>query len=305
MVSLYSTYYTHRLSQRPPYFPTVVPSDIAPVLFKYHGDPAVWWTGQFVRYLLRLQSFVENMMDLNITSLGHRRPIVGVQVRRTDKIGSEAALYELDKYMVAVDDYYNELEIYGDVKQRCIYLSTDEPAVIDEALAKYGDRYEVLSNRDVAALANVETRYLDSSLFGLILDIRLLSSSDFIVCTLTSQVCRMAYEVMQTLHADASDRVFSLDALWHFNDDAENRMRVVLPHRATAGWEFTTQAGEIVETFAYSNFTMGWALVRTMKENENGTERHNYYIPRFKTDRVFRSMDFPVQFQDGFDTLEH
>ena len=65
-------------------------------------------------------------------------------------------------------------------------------------------------------------------------DIHMLSISDFLVCTFSSQVnhknarflkliiklnfmaqvCRIAYELMQQHHVDASDRFKSLDDIW-------------------------------------------------------------------------------------------
>jgi glycoprotein 6-alpha-L-fucosyltransferase len=40
-----------------------------------------------------------------------RTPIVGVHVRRTDKIGTEAAFHPLSEYMQFVEDYYDRLDL--------------------------------------------------------------------------------------------------------------------------------------------------------------------------------------------------
>jgi glycoprotein 6-alpha-L-fucosyltransferase len=74
--------------------------------------------------------------------------------------------------------------------------------------------YEVIGDPEVSKLAAVSTRYTDSSLNGIlreflalvavkfvlilifeIVDIDLLSKCDFLVCTFSSQVCRLAYEI--------------------------------------------------------------------------------------------------------------
>ena len=48
--------------------------------------------------------------------------------------------------------------------------------------------YDFLSDNDVSQKAGPEDRYTDFSLHGLIADIEMLSDSDFLVCTFSSQV---------------------------------------------------------------------------------------------------------------------
>jgi len=64
--------------------------------------------------------------------------IVGrIHVRRTDKVGAEAAFHSIDEYMMHVEDYYNTLEKRGPVSQRRVYIATDDPSVISDAKHKY------------------------------------------------------------------------------------------------------------------------------------------------------------------------
>ena len=46
-------------------------------------------------------------------------------------------------------------------------------------------------------VAAVNSRYNLASLKGVIVDIHMLSQSDYLVCTFSSQVCRIAYEIQQ------------------------------------------------------------------------------------------------------------
>lgn len=96
--------------------------------------------------------------------------------------------------MRAVDEYYNQLEMVEYIEKRRIFLASDDPKVIEEARKKY-PQYEVIGDPEIAKVAAVSTRYTDSSLNGIMLDIDLLSKCDFLVCTFSSQVCRVAYEV--------------------------------------------------------------------------------------------------------------
>lgn len=52
---------------------------------------------------------------------------------------------------------------------------------------RYPD-YEILGDPDIAKTAAIGTRYSDTSLYGIIIDIHFLSRCDFLVCTFSSQV---------------------------------------------------------------------------------------------------------------------
>lgn len=59
-----------------------------------------------------------------------------VHVRRTDKVGTEAAFHGLDEYMIYVEEYFNLLEKSQSIEQRAIYLATDDPNLHTEAKTK-------------------------------------------------------------------------------------------------------------------------------------------------------------------------
>ena len=75
-----------------------------------------------------------------------------------------------------------------DVRVR-VYLASDEPSVLDECRMKYPD-VEFLGDQDIAIArsAALDSRYSDSSLRGVIQDIHLLSLTDHLVCTFSSNV---------------------------------------------------------------------------------------------------------------------
>jgi len=59
-----------------------------------------------------------------------------IHVRRTDKVGAEAAFHSIDEYMMHVEDYYDTLEKRRHVDRRRVYLATDDPSVISDAKRK-------------------------------------------------------------------------------------------------------------------------------------------------------------------------
>jgi hypothetical protein len=74
---------------RPPQLPLAIPADLAPRLMKLHGDPIAWWIGQFLKFVLKPQPETKELLDNGRKKLGFKKPIVGVHIRRTDKVGTE------------------------------------------------------------------------------------------------------------------------------------------------------------------------------------------------------------------------
>lgn len=62
---------------RPDFMPLAIPQDLAPRLLRLHGDPPVWWIGQFVKYLTRPQPHLKEDMERTKKALNFKSPIVG------------------------------------------------------------------------------------------------------------------------------------------------------------------------------------------------------------------------------------
>jgi len=56
-----------------------------------------------------------------------------IHVRRTDKVGAEAAFHSIDEYMSHVEDYYNTREKQEHIDRRRVYIASDDSSVIDDA----------------------------------------------------------------------------------------------------------------------------------------------------------------------------
>lgn len=193
---------------------TPVPADLFERISRVHGDPTLWWVSQFLLYVLRPQPHLSDMLQSTIAGFGVERPLVGIQIRRTDK-GKEAALYPVEEYMKPVEEWFRRYEMTHTLQTRRVFVASDDPKVLEECKTKYPD-ITFIGDQNVAISAALSSRYTESSLRGIIQDVHMLSISDFLVCTFTSNVCRIAYELMQQHHVDASDRFISLDKQWHF-----------------------------------------------------------------------------------------
>ena len=116
--------------------PMGIPRDLSERLFTLHGEPGVWWVGQFIKYLLRFEPKTRAMLDQVKESLNFQKPIVGMHVRRTDKVGTDAAFHAVDEYMIHAAEYFDKMELREKVDVRRIYLSSDDPSVLLEAKNK-------------------------------------------------------------------------------------------------------------------------------------------------------------------------
>eukprot|EP00064_Thunnus_orientalis_P019198 superscaffoldBa00004695_g19313 len=174
------------LHPRPPYLPLAIPEDLAPRLHRLHGDPSVWWVSQFVKYLVRPQAWLEKEIQQTTAKLGFKHPIIGVHVRRTDKVGTEAAFHPIEEYMLHVEEQFQHLARRVHIDKKRVYLATDDPSLLQEAKTKYPD-YEFISDNSISWSAGLHNRYTENSLRGVILDIHFLSQTDFLVCTFSSQ----------------------------------------------------------------------------------------------------------------------
>merc|ERR1712240_1003263 len=149
---------------------------------------------------------------------------------------------------------------------------------------KYPD-VEFLGDQDVAKSAAVSSRYSDSSLRGVIQDIHLLSLTDYLVCTFSSQVCRIAYEIMQQYHSDASNRFKSLDDIWYYGGQDEHQQEAVLNHHAIHHGEIEVEIGDVLGVAG--NHWDGFNKGRNHRTNRVGL------YPEFKTREKLRIVNFP------------
>jgi glycoprotein 6-alpha-L-fucosyltransferase len=120
-----------------------------------------------------------------------------------------------------------------------------------------------------AKTASLSERYTPQSAQGVILDIHFLSQCDYLVCTFSSQVCRMAYELMQARFPDASWRFKSLDDVYYFGGQNGHRMMAAYDHKPNREMgEIELKVGDTVGLAG--NHWNGYSKVRNFRTNEDG-----------------------------------
>jgi glycoprotein 6-alpha-L-fucosyltransferase len=122
------------IANKPHFLPLSVPNEYLDDLRRFHGDPFIWWAGQVLQYLMRFNQDFEAQINDVRRKIGFKAPCVGVHVRRTDKVGTEAAFHAIDEYMPHVDEYFRVQDLINDKQtKRVVYLATDDVQVIKDA----------------------------------------------------------------------------------------------------------------------------------------------------------------------------
>uniref|UniRef100_A0A673IYN5 Alpha-(1,6)-fucosyltransferase n=1 Tax=Sinocyclocheilus rhinocerous TaxID=307959 RepID=A0A673IYN5_9TELE len=224
------------LHPRPPYLPLAIPEDL-----RNHSQPSFC-----IAYLIRPQAWLLKEMQEATSKLGFKHPIIGpLKPLRCYKVHCKAAFHPIEEYMVHVEDHYKSLAQRMHVDKKRVYLATDDPSLLQEAKSKYPD-YEFISDNSISWSAGLHNRYTENSLRGVILDIHFLSRTNFLVCTFSSQVCRVAYEIMQTLHPDASSFFYSLDDIYYFGGQNAHNQIAIYPHQPRNSDDIPLEPGDLI-----------------------------------------------------------
>ena len=119
-----------------------------------------------------------------------------VHIRRGDKI-QEALFHDIERYMKLVEDHIliNSKRNHQDSNPE-LYVSTDDPSAVMEMKASFGGKFKLLGANSTKATnaASVLKRFLPQIHDELIHDFYGMVNSKFLVCTFSSNFCRLAYE---------------------------------------------------------------------------------------------------------------
>jgi len=219
-----------------------------------------------------------------------------------DKIlEKEAEYYSIDDYMKHAKEYFDQEQI----RRNCttckmqVFVASDDSKVFSEMRNKYPE-YMVIGDEKRATSASLASRYNSNSLSYLISDIHMLSLSDFIVCTLSSNVCKLAYELQQLRFVDGSWRIHSLNNHWlNFGSSSSHHHaeQVIYSHRANTPKELSFDVGDTIIDINYKQ--NGYSFGRLVRNNRSG------FYPSYKTNQVIESYSFPTYSDDTLGKVKH
>ncbi|CAL8116618.1 unnamed protein product [Orchesella dallaii] len=200
--------------------PTIMPKELESRLRNISNDLLIWWVGQFVTYAMRLAPKMEKFVGEERARMRKGIPhndssiiAIGLHVRRTDKLIKEASYYPLKAYLSHVTRYLRVREKNdGKPISGHIFLASDEPKVVEEArkLEKKTNKWKLHANETIAKDAtNVKHRFKSGKL-GILIDVMLLADCEFVVCTFSSNVCRLVAELKEA-EKELGEEVVSVD----------------------------------------------------------------------------------------------
>ena len=188
-----------------------MPKEILYHVIRYKYEPMAWWFGFFAKYLIRPNHYLQQFIDESRNSLGFKSPIVGLHIRRTDKI-IESKFIEMELYMKKIDEYFNKLEKRHITIQRRVFVMTDVPYLLYQLIYKYTKYHFIYPPLHQLSAGTYTTRYSANHLKYFLRDITLLSECDYLVITMSSNVGRLAYELHEVTYSQSKSRHFtSLD----------------------------------------------------------------------------------------------
>ncbi|KAL7057410.1 hypothetical protein AAHC03_019330 [Spirometra sp. Aus1] len=215
------------------YYAPAMPRQWSGKLGSALGDPFPWYRGHLLEYMLRPTDLAmrrEIEMDLrgmkkNSDTQSYDGPIASIHIRRTDKVGTEAASHAVEEYMFHVERFFELKEVEYVLETgssrpppwsrlRRVFLASDDTSVFQEARSQY-PRYEFIGRQRNGS--KYENRWSTAGVLAILVDLRLLVSANFLVCTASSNVCRLAYELLSAkspIHGDAAFQMQSVDQMY-------------------------------------------------------------------------------------------
>ncbi|KAF5294267.1 hypothetical protein FQR65_LT10853 [Abscondita terminalis] len=273
------------IKPRPKFMPLAVPEDLAYRLIAVHGNPSAWWIGQILKLFWKPQNSTLSYIEKKMSELKIENPYVAIHIRRTDKLRREAKFYSVQQYMAKVDEYYNQIDINNNMTKRKVYIATDDFNAIKEAITKY-PHYDIIYNPDIPKVPKINPLHTNENIFNVILDIHVLSKSDFIVCTFSSNICRLAYGLMQIDHVDASSKVASLDKMYVYSQQNADVRKAILRHQAQTAKEIDLLSGDTIHIS--DNHWNGYSTGSNLRTKKRGL------FPSFKVEMEPEIVKFPI-----------
>ncbi|XP_013077856.2 alpha-(1,6)-fucosyltransferase-like [Biomphalaria glabrata] len=170
----------------------------------YHQKPEAWVIGQIVSYIIS-PIINKDRLSREEKRLDFHRPIVGVYVGHSEATAQNLGL---SKYIEGVEKFYQDAQHrHLPVSLRRVLLVAQSSKVYREANA-YTKRFTVIRRKDTNG--HESTSLTDAY------NMLLLARCSYLVCDMTWPPCRMTYELMQTMHGDASNRVHIVRGQWRF-----------------------------------------------------------------------------------------
>ncbi|EDV19793.1 uncharacterized protein TRIADDRAFT_32887, partial [Trichoplax adhaerens] len=193
-------------------------------VMKFKNKPMAWWIGVIALYIIQPNHYLQKFIDQSRNELKFQSPIVGIHLRHTDK-AFESKLFNINQYMIQVNAFYNRLAKHKINIKRRVFVVTDTPKFIPQLVTKYPNYQFTHPPIKQLKAGTFTSRYSATNLKYFLRDLFLLAECDYLICTMSSNVCRLAYELHEVFYDQTkTQHSKSLDVKYHVFGLARNQV---------------------------------------------------------------------------------
>lgn len=181
----------------PRHMPGTIPTEIERELRSLNvSDPKLWFAAQFVSYKLLhpKKSFLRQLRKLS-AKINYEKPVVAMHIRHGADKMPESNYYSENMYVnKVVEIFQNKLD---NSSRRNTYLATDDFGSLFRIEELLPPNYNIITipielRQESMTQYNIEAPS-KIVIETMLIDLYLLARSDYIVCTLSSNVCRLVW----------------------------------------------------------------------------------------------------------------
>ncbi len=193
--------------------------------------------------------------------------------------------------MAYVEEHF---DILSQSRPRNLYVATDDSSVIDELHRDYPG-YKLIANQTAARLtADFNNRYSKQEHWNVLNDFFHLVASDFLVCTLTSNLARLVYKMRTAMKPLVTDlyEVVSLD-IDHYEDYGGNYVALHDKKTVQDGTMLSMKKGDIIHRpppTIQNHLT-------TYKKNHGAVTYNRAWLARYSRASVMRILETYSEFR--------
>ncbi|XP_057304706.1 alpha-(1,6)-fucosyltransferase-like [Hydractinia symbiolongicarpus] len=179
----------------PRHIPGTIPMRLEKTLQRLHvADPRLWFSAQMLSFFLTPNKKFRKKLNIIRSEIKFRHPIVGMHIRHAPHKMTEANYYEESSYTRYAELFFKERNYTK--KHRNVYIATDVLKSINRVKkllpANHVITMPILMRKKSLRLYRVKKQPKEV-IEAMFIDLFFLAHSDYIVCTLSSNVCRLVY----------------------------------------------------------------------------------------------------------------
>lgn len=205
------------------HIPGSIPQVIEKALKKFGvKHPSIWFSAQMISYLI-LRPNNRFLRALNVIShhIKFQHPIVAMHIRHGDKVLKESLYYDETFYANPAKLIFNKS--HADVKKPYVYLATDDVDSKNKIKEHLPSQYRIISMPKEIRKAALDYYHIGKTppiqvTESMLIDLYFLAQSDYVICTLTSNVCRLIYlmKLARSPYKLHEDTIKSLDMQMYY-----------------------------------------------------------------------------------------